>query len=51
MVNGSSIDRFNVVLLVAAVGLILAAVVTGLVQDRQRKRFLGHYERIDPVRV
>jgi hypothetical protein len=51
MVNRSSVEVFNVVLLVAAAGLILGAVVTGIVQDRQRKRFLEHYERIEPVRV
>jgi len=51
MVNGSSVEVFNVVLVIAAAGLILGAVVTGIVQDRQCKRFLAHYERIDPVRV
>lgn len=51
MADGSSVEVFNVVLLVAAAGLIIGAVVTGIVQDRQCKRFLEHYERIDPVRV
>ncbi|OII34865.1 hypothetical protein BIU98_02600 [Curtobacterium sp. MMLR14_010] len=51
MADGSSVEVFNVVLLIAGAGLIVGAVVTGVVQDRQCKRFLEHYERIDPVRV
>jgi hypothetical protein len=49
MVDASSVEVFNVILLVAAAGLVIGAVVTGIVQDRQCARFLEHYERVAPV--
>ncbi len=50
-VIGHGADVSSSALLVAAVGLVVAAVMIAVVQQRRTRRFLEHYERIDPVRV
>ena len=50
-VIGHGADVSSSALLVAAVGLVVAAVMIAVVQQRRTRQFLEHYERIDPVRV
>lgn len=41
MLGGTELESFTIVLFVVAVGLVVAAVVTAVVQDRRRLRFLA----------
>lgn len=41
MLGGTGVESFTVVLFVAAVGIVVATVVTAMVQDRRRLRFLA----------
>jgi len=41
MLGGTEVESFTILLFVVAVGLVVAAVVTALVQDRRRRRFLA----------
>jgi hypothetical protein len=47
--DDGSVDGSAVVLLIAGTGLVVAAVVTALVQDRRRRRFLATLESVDSV--
>ena len=41
MLGGTEVESFTIVLFVVAVGLVVATVVTAMVQDRRRLRFLA----------
>ena len=41
MLGGTEVESFTILLFVVAVGLVVAAVVTAVVQDRRRLRFLA----------
>lgn len=44
MLGGTEVESFTIVLFVVAVGLVVAAVVTAVVQDRRRLRFLAAFD-------
>jgi hypothetical protein len=48
--EGTGVEGFTIVLFVVAVGLVVVAVVTALVQDRRRRRFLAVLDTADVAR-
>jgi hypothetical protein len=48
--EGTGVESFTIVLFVVAVGLVVVAVVTALVQDRRRRRFLAVLDTADVAR-
>ena len=44
MLGGTEVESFTILLFVVAVGLVVAAVVTAVVQDRRRLRFLAAFD-------